>query len=380
MSNSSTTSSSQTVDTLIIGGGLTGLFLAHQLHQQLAERGHQIALLEAREHVGGRYRRANPAQPYSSPALDFIPAIPEAVALLEWLRNVSPVPLHFTATEHHPQIFDEGKWRPFAGFGDSGFQSVAELSSLFNHVQGLELTPGLEQLARALSEQLPIAAHTMSEVTGFKVSDGRISEITVNGDKVWRAQNVIFTGHPASLGALFQGEELPVKHRTRLAKMQSWTAVTLELQHTPPLLEDGAVRLFSHSAKEFEPVVGRVFGPVSKWMTLLPGERETDHEFVGQCIRHIKRQLKRAWPLAFASAEGQKDMAAERIYVQPNAYGQHTLKTKENFRFPEISNLYLASHALSPIPGELAAVDVVHQLAAELLGPLNQLPELGASC
>src|SRR5262245_62036936 len=100
-------------ETLIIGGGLTGLFLAHQLHRG----GHKVTLLEAREHLGGRYRRGN--QTYSSPGLDFIPAGAEYMAVLEWLRNNSPIPFTFTPGEHHPQIFDEGRWKPFAGFGET---------------------------------------------------------------------------------------------------------------------------------------------------------------------------------------------------------------------------------------------------------------------
>ncbi len=162
--------------------------------------------------------------------------------------------------------------------------------------------------------------------------------------------------------------------------MQSWTAVTIELHHSPPLAEDSAIRMFTHGAKDFEPVVGRIWGETSKWMTLVSGDREADHEYIGQCIKHIKRQLKRAWPLAFESAEGKADLAAEKISVQANAYGQHSLRTKESFKFPEISNLYLANHALSSVPGELGTIDMVRQLERELVGASNQLPELGASC
>ncbi len=356
-------------ETIIVGGGLTGLFLAHRLHRG----GHTVTLLEARENLGGRYARAS--HTYSSPGLDFIPASREHIVLLEWLRNVSPIPISFEAVDHRPQLFDEGKWRPFAGFGESGFQSVGELSALFSHTQGLNTKPGLEHLVRALVEQLPVAAQTMSTVTGFKVTDGKISEVTVNGDKILKATNIIFTAHPSALGNLFQGEELPVKHRTRLAKMPAWTSVTLELGHSPQLVDDSSVRFFTHSAKEFEPVVGRVFGETSKWLTLVPGDREADHEFVSQCIRHIKRQLKRAWPLAL---EGHA--LGEKIYIQPGAYGQFNLRGKEALRFPEISNLYLANHALASLPGDLAALETVQTLESELLGPLNQLPEITASC
>ena len=41
------------MDTVIIGGGLTGLLLTHRMHQA----GHKVTLLEARDHLGGSHRR-----------------------------------------------------------------------------------------------------------------------------------------------------------------------------------------------------------------------------------------------------------------------------------------------------------------------------------
>ena len=360
-------------NTVIIGGGLTGLFLAHRLQRG----GHTVTLLEARESLGGRYRRPSQTHPYSSPGLDLIPAGAETFALLDWLKNLAPIPLDFEVLEHRPQVFDDAKWRPFAGFGESDFQSVGELSALFAHTSHVRIEPGLAQFTRALIEQLPVAGQTMSTVTNLKVQEGRVTEIVVNGDKAHKVDNVIFTGHPAQLNDLIEGEGLNPKHRTRLAKMQSWTAVTLEFEHTPDLCEDASVRIFTHNAKEFEPVVGRVFGAHSKWMTLVPADRETDYEFEGQCLRHIKRQLKRAWPFLFDEAKP----AVERISAQTAAYGQHSLRAKEAFRFADISNLYLANHALVAIPGELGALEPVRTLEAQLCGNCaNQLPELGASC
>ena len=254
-----------TQDAIVIGAGLSGLILTHRLHAA----GHRVTLLEARELLGGRYRRPNLS--YSSPGLDFIPAQSVPLELLAWLKNISPIPLNFTVRDHRPQVFSEGQWKPFAGFGDVSFQSVGELSTLFAHTQGVDLKPGLEHLVRALIEQLPVEAHVRSEVTSLRVVEGKVTEVVVNGDKTLRATTVIFTPPPARIAALIDGDSLSVKHRTRLAKFQSWTAVTLELNHAPALIDDDSIHLFSHSSKEFEPVVGRVFGELSKWLTLVPG-------------------------------------------------------------------------------------------------------------
>ncbi|MBX3020385.1 MAG: NAD(P)-binding protein [Bdellovibrionales bacterium] len=334
-------------DTLVLGGGLSGLLITHRLHSA----GQRVALIEARETLGGSSRRQS--------TVDFFPATQDSLDLLEWTRSVSPLPLHLDVREHRPQLFDEGKWRNFSGFGETHFSSVDQLMH-FSHTHEVHVEPALEQLVRSLSEQLPVAANTRSEITSIKIADGRVSEVVINGDKSLTAEQVIFTAHPALLNDLIEGEGLPAKHRTRFAKMQGWTSVTLELQNATPLAEDSAIRMFSHNAKEFEPVVGRVNGTQSLWMTLVPAEREGEHEFIGQCIRHIKRQLKRAWPEAL---DGQKE---EKIYVQSNAYGQYALKTKDPLRLPEIQNLYLANHILGTSPGALGSLETARTVITAL--------------
>lgn len=353
-----------TYDTIVIGGGLTGLFLTHRLHLS----GKRVALFEARETLGGRYSRQSQSLPYSSSGLDFYPASNENLSLLEWIKSVSPLALNIEMKEHRPQLYDDARWKHFSGFGEVDFQSIGELAH-FSATHDLTITPGLEQLVRALVEQLPIEAETRSELTGIKMADDTTCEITINGDKSYRAERVVFTPHPALLNNLIEGETLNAKSRTRLAKMHAWTAVILELTHEKPLAEDNSIRIFTHSAKEFEPVVGRISGQTSKWMTLVPGERDTDVEFAGQCIRHIKRQLKRAWPEAF---EGK---VPERIFIQPNAFGQQTLKAKEPYRFPELPRLFLANHLLAMRAGELGALEVVQDVEAALFeGRLSAAP------
>lgn len=350
---------SSTYDTLIIGGGLTGLLLTHRLHHA----GQSVALLEAREALGGSSRRPS--------TVEFFPATSENMELLEWARTNSPVPLSLDTREHRPQVYDEGKWRNFSGFGETNFQSVDELAALA-FTSELNLDPGPDQLVRALAEQLPIAPLSRSEVTGLTIENGRVTGVVVNGEKTITANQVVFTAHPSLLNGLIEGEALPPKHRTRLAKMQGWTSVTLELNNTPPLCEDSHVRVFVHNAKEFEPVVGRVNGSRSLWMTLVPFDKGDEHEFIGQCIRHIKRQLKRAWP---EGIDGQKD---EKIYVQPQAFGQHALKTRDPLRLPELANLYLGNHALASQPGTLGSLEMARALERALASKVASPPEQAA--
>ena len=129
--------------------------------------------------------------------------------------------------------------------------------------------------------------------------------------------------------------------------------MVLELEHPTPQAEAGGMRLFNHSTKEYEPTFGRIEGHVSRWATLVHSERSDEHEFTGQCIRHIKRQLKRAWPAAFIGKPN------EKIYVLPAAFGQNNLKTKSPWLLPEIPNLFLAGTTLATQSGFLGCVEVV---------------------
>jgi len=359
-------------DNLIVGSGLTGLLLAHGFHSA----GQTVQLVEARETLGGGFRRLSQTEPFSSPGLDFFPASPEVREWLQWLQAAIPIPLRWEVQEHRPQIFDEGHWHHFSGFGDSPFASAGELSYLADSHE-LVVTPSLDHVVRALVEQLAISALTRSEVTGLQVVDGKVMAAVINGDKVLAAERIFFTPYPGLLNNLINGDGLTPKSRTRLAKMPTWMAVILELHHQAPLTEDSAIRIFNHGAKEFEPVVGRSWGAKSKWMTLVPSERDGDNEFIGQCLKHIKRQLKRAWPTVLdeSALAGQ-----EKIYVQAHAFGQHSLKAKEALRLPEIANLYLTSHSLAHFPGPLGSLEVARDARTQLLGDANQLPELGASC
>ncbi len=173
---------------------------------------------------------------------------------------------------------------------------------------------------------------------------------------------MIYTAAPIHLNALIDGEALAAKHRTRLAKAVAWTAVTLELEHDSPLTEDTAVQVLSHNSKDFEPIVGRVFGKTSRWMTLVNEERGMDHEFIAQTIRHIKRQIKR--PCRRPSTAP----SAKRSFVLPQAFGQIALKTKEQIRLPELPNIYLANHALGTIGGALGSLEMARAVERELFG------------
>jgi hypothetical protein len=339
---------------VIIGGGLTGLTIAHMLRRHQKE----VVLLEANEKLGGKYRG-------EATSLGFIAPSEEAAQTLEWLRNISPTPVSWREEDHQPLLFESHEWRPFLGFGDFPSNVVNELS-YFNQAKQWILEPGIEQVTRAFIEQLPFEARTRAEVTGFEVSDGKIQNVIVNAQDKVAGDHFIFCPSPHYLNNLLPHDVLKPAHRTKLAKQPAWTAVALILNHKAPIETSNAIRFVLGSGKEFEPVIGRVWPSHSIWLNLVSSERDEDLEHVGDCVRFIKRTLKRVWPELL---DGSTD---EKIRVRPQAYGKLDLKLK-NGVFPELPNLWMADGRMSDLGGELASVAVSRAFETAWF-PVDQAP------
>lgn len=339
----------------IIGGGLTGLCLAHQLHKN----SHEVILLEASEKLGGRFR-------HETGDLNFVPASDEALQTLEWLKAISPTPVQWNEVELQPTFFESGHWQSFLGFGDFPSKVVDELS-MYTQSKYWQITPGLEQVTRAMVEQLPFEARLLSEVTGFECKDGRIESVVVNAADKITADQFIFCPNPHLLTTFLPNDALKPASRSRLAKQPAWTAVTMALHHgglesTPEL------RFVLGSGKEFEPIMGRVTGDRSIWLNLVSSEREEDVEHIGDCVRFIKRTLKRVWPELVDASH------SEKIQVRPQAYGQLDLKLK-NGAFGELPNLILADNRLSFVKGDLSSVAIAQQIAAHFASDVVAEPQ-----
>ncbi|MEO0336763.1 MAG: hypothetical protein AAF202_10225, partial [Pseudomonadota bacterium] len=76
----------------------------------------------------------------------------------------------------------------------------------------------------------------------------------------------------------------------------------------------------------------------STWVCLMPADHAENMEHIGSTLRNVKKQIKRAYPDAFA--EGTQ----ERIQVYPSAIGNIQSVSDESVRLSKIENLFLASH------------------------------------
>lgn len=329
--------------TIIIGANLTGLSLARLLKNDDRD----IELLEATQLLGGRFRGDGADLGYIAPS-------DSALRTLEWLRRETP--LQWNEIDEQPLVFESNSWRPFLGFGDFPSSVVNELT-FFNPSKQWLLEPGLEQVTRALCEQMPVEPKFRHEVTGFECTDGRVTAAIVNGQTKIAGDNFIFCPAPHLLGKLLPADALKPATRSRLAKQQvGWSAVTLSLRHRQPLQESPAMRFVLGTGKEFEPVIGRIWPTHSVWLNLVSSEREEDLEHLGDCVRFMRRTLKRVAP------DLMNQVGDEKIRVRPQAFGPLDLKLK-NYAFPELPNLLLADPRLGSVNGDLGAATMALELS-----------------
>ncbi len=353
----------QKISTLIIGGGWLGLKLANDLKR---EGQNDFFVFEGRESLAASAGKGGRS-------LGFAPATDEILAATKAFA-AEHSEFSFEIVEHRPQVFVDGHWRPFSGLGDSHFRSAAEFSR-FGYSHELRFQPSLETMALSWAENINGHFATQSEITAIEVKDHSVSSVILNGDKRIEVDRIVYTGTPLNLGKLIEGEGLSSKSRVALGKALAWTAVGLDLYNSKnPIEMNSSVHVFDHGAKDFEPVLGRKLDGFTRWMTLIESGRASEHEYSGQCIRHIKRQLKRAWPNCFEEAE------EERIFVACDAFGSLTGRAAIGVEIPEISNLYLGHSLVQGEPSPAGDLLMAQKLQGLLPKALNRLPSIEASC
>ncbi|MEZ0393104.1 MAG: hypothetical protein ACAH59_12860, partial [Pseudobdellovibrionaceae bacterium] len=225
-----------------------------------------------------------------------------------------------------------------------------------------------------------------SYVTKFHQEEGsgRISHLTVNGQKTIQAVNYIYCGPIKNLKTLLPEGALNPKAFQKLAKNQYWTAVGLDLLHNHSVTNSNSVHILSGTTQdELGPCVG-VFHPsaevngenlqYSQWLTFLEDEEAEDTEVVGAALKKIKRQIKRAYPDAL------ENLKFERILVVPSYAGNGDLKLSGNLTLPGVENFWVGSAQMNPQRNLLGAL-LQAELVSSALGchPMEQQTQVTES-
>jgi len=366
MAQSRTTKSDE-FDSIVIGGGLAGLIAAHQLEGT----GRKVALIEGLDSLGGSCR---PGQNKAGPVdhgLKFIPDTEEARDTLAWLSSVLDEEITYETIEAPPVNYDDGKFKPFVGFGDQKILTSHEVDA-YAKDRYLRLKSTPKDWVRKLVESFTGTLQTQSYVTKFQTDDEFIIDALINGAKRISGREVLFCATPQQLPRLLPESHMPARLKQRILKGEVWTSANLDLVHAAPVTDSVAIHVLKGANEE--PNVGLFLPPtpspdgsggmiqVSQWFTLVPRDLGDDDETVAGALKQIKRQIKRAYE---TSLEG---LLQERIIVSPCSHGDLTGILPEDGRWPKLQNLWVLSGLLDPSKNLLGTLRQTRRTLATIAG------------
>lgn len=334
----------QEFDTLVIGAGLSGLIVANALEAT----GRNVALLEATDHIGGASRMGTTQAGSIDHGLKLIPDTTIAHEALDWLETVLSEKIERSAIEAAPVNYDDGKFKPYVGFGDTVVATSSEIEAYaINRRLLLSSTP--KNWVFKLGELFSGTMLTQSQITKMAIEDGFVIESIVNGAKRISAREVVFAGAPDTLIPILPEGALAPRIRQKLLRGDFWTSVNLDLVHQQPITDSQSVHVLKGANEE--PTVGLFHKPcttddgrtlqVSQWFTLVPRDQIDEEELVAGALKQIKRQIKRAYESAIEGT------VQERILASPASHGSLLGAFEVPGRLPKIENLWLTSSFFS---------------------------------
>lgn len=347
-------------DFLVIGSNLSSFLIA----DKLSERGKKVALVPAKESMEDFRLNSNSTpctshEPYKSVAFS-----QEKEMLINWLEDeffrIQGLEYHIEDT--HAVTFDGGSFKPFLGFGDRKLKTIEELSEYLAPRQIFLDT----RIQYWIDERIKTSRFEFLEktdVTDITVTEGMISEVTLNGKKTVFAEEIIYAGDPMELIELIHDDHLGTREKQRIAKTSMWTRLNIKFQFSEDADFQPHMHVLMGTKDEFEPVIGEFYlddeGVVCHWTYLLDSEVAESAESVAGVIKYIKRQIKRAYPELLTSEH------KEKITLHTNTHGN--VKDWNKLRLKGIKNLVLASPQFSNLKGPVAHLDMAQKTLNDLL-------------
>lgn len=343
-------------DFIVIGAGLSGLAVARRLSMENA----RVLLLEGQDNTGGTHRPVENLGRQMHNGLRLLPDSPESREALEFLSHLIPGNFEIATVEASALTYDGGQLKPFVGFGDHPPAFLHQIAGYLTEHR-LVTQPAAWDWPALLTENAAYEIMTKSYVTRFNVKDGNVESVTVNGQKEYTADQYIFAGSTSLLKTLIPQEEWSTKLKAKFSKLKFWTQVGLDLHHDKEFFAGDNVLLLDGTTKDdLGPCLGITHThddvTVSQWMSFLEDDEAEDSEILGQALKKIRRQIKRAFP------EALENLKFERICVFPSMSA--TLPAPGFL--PEFANLHYANGQLNPHQGLVGSLQQARAVLAQL--------------
>ncbi|MBX3019354.1 MAG: NAD(P)-binding protein [Bdellovibrionaceae bacterium] len=343
-------------DFIVIGAGLSGLAVARRLSLENA----RVLLLEGQDNTGGTHRPVENLGRQMHNGLRLLPDNPETREALDFLAGIVPGDFELAQVDSAALNYDNGNLKPFVGFGDHPPAFLHQIAGYLTEHR-LLTKPAAWDWPALLTENADFEIMTKSYVTRFNVKEGQVESVTVNGQKEYTADQYIFAGSTSLLKTLIPQDEWTTKLKAKFSKLKFWTQVGLDLHHEKEFFAGSNVLLLDGTTKDdLGPCLGITHThdgvTVSQWMSFLEDDEAEDSEILGQALKKIRRQIKRAFP------EALENLQFERICVFPSMSA--TLPSPGFL--PEFANLHYANGQLNAHQGLVGSLQQARHVLMQL--------------
>jgi len=324
----------------IISDSSSGILLASLIENA----GHNVTLICTGDNF-------NPALHHRNFLIPFYPDHPDMHQALEQIKPLLLNNLSSQVIESQPLTHEDKLIKPFVGFGDATTQATKELS-FYNSNKRIELSLNLESEIPGLISRFKGKIIKYGELKSIEFSETKIDKIILNGAEEQDFDQLIFMNPPNDLTQLIPNDVLGVRIKSRIAKTESWSRLTMSYTHTETIFEGNNCIFLTHNTpKENCSCVG-VFAPSqtnsdalqnSIWETYIPNDFGDDAEYVSSTIKTMRKLIRKAFP----QTEGN---SRESLVVTQRAAANFTWfheskeisQIAENFIFsPELSYPWL---------------------------------------
>lgn len=367
-------------DTIVIGGGLSGLILS----QLLTRIGQKVLLVDRQEEFGGLARTQPAPWGKTSLGLKLIPDTESAHSALDFLQTLLGEDIARESVELPAITYDAG-FKPFIGFGEDA-PNYADEIDYYTISKRLKLDTQPHNWVAKLTEELTcdflqeaFVTQILTEEDPNSKKDYRLTGVTLNGHKEVLAENVIYCSSPRDLLDLLPEEKIQRKVSKALIRSKIWTSVSLDLYHKNTVSEEQSLHVLMTKKPPYEPLWGVFHPPVeteeftgqhSQWMTLVEAELTRDSEMVGNALKAIKKQIKRAYP------EALDEMHSERLRVNFASHGSTELALTGQQTLPGFENLWVAGATVNPQKNLIGTLQQVRLVAAAFGVSEEEIPTL----
>lgn len=352
-------STNPSYDYIVIGAGLSGLLTAARLSTHTAK----VLLVDESETFGGSHKSYQSAWGPMNASLQFVSNTQGSVEAAHLLENFLGLKLIQGISENSIHTFEKGELKRFLGFGDHAPEFFDEISP-FLAAEKMDLHLEWSEIIGLIHQKFTGDFMPKTVVTGFDVQDGKVSGVTLNGSKKVSSENVIYCGNLKRLYPLIQNfKEVSGRVKTKLSKGPYWSVLRLDLFFSKEITQNLSIHLLSGaSSDDITPCLGKFWpaseaGQASQWLTYLPSLEAEESELVGEALKKIKRQVKRAFQGAQPEGEGdlQSLIAREKITLFEYQEGGD-LKLDGEMCLPGIQGLWIGSSQISSEKGTLSGV------------------------